>query len=477
MSGKGWWNSALSGLESRLDTMLADEDQPGAKSRIADQEKEKPPVDKKLTVESRNSSRSRPSSRLQDRLAKAVNKGTDRPESRASSEVASRPESPALHTPVATTATDGEGPSSEAKAEDLVAQMSPAAKEKDVATTNEDQNDIPPKLSSHESAPSVSPQVSSSSTTAFVKEQPVSTPVPTMSLPSIVTPQLPSPRQSLDTDSTRQSMDAVSPIPPRIGSARDLEEPESELSLLQDTHEENLRDSREELNAHLERIDALQSKLSYLSEQLAAAAKAVSLDAEATQTEKKLADKDGQIAALMEEGQKLSKAEMKHLTTIKQMRTKAQEQAKEINTFKQRLSKAEKSITEQSERAKRAEGAERSAQEKLKIVSKIEKDFEAIRAEKEEAGLTISELRRQLNDAVSRSESAERRAQSGALESEKKVAASLREDIESLKIEKKLAEDRAKRELQTSQEDRKDHQEKSKIAELELRGEIAVIFH
>ena len=459
MSGKGWWNSALSGLESRLDTILADDDQAGAKARAG--EADKPPVDRKLAVESRNSSRSRPNSRLQDRLAKAVNKGTERAESRASSELASRPESPALSSPAVTAVADAERPSTDTKPLHLPADAAPAAKD-------------------NEAAPTLSPSVpaSSSSATALVDEQPASMPIPTLSLPSvpsIAAPQTPSPPQSLDSEPTRPSTDAAPPAPAHTVAARDAEELESELSLLQDAYDQNLRDSRDELHSHLERIDALQSKLSYLSQQLAASAKATSADAEATPTEKRLAEKDSQIAALMEEGQKLSKTEMKHLTTIKQIRAKAQEQTKEISTLKQRLSKAERSISEQSERAKRAEGAERSAQDKLKIVAQIEKDIEVIRAEREEAGLTISELRRQLNDALSRSEDAEKRAQTGALEAEKRATASLREDLDNFRIEKKLAEDRAKRELQTLREEAKNDQEKAKVTELELRGEIAVM--
>lgn len=235
-----------------------------------------------------------------------------------------------------------------------------------------------------------------------------------------------------------------------------------------------MRDNREEINAHLERIDALQSKLTYLSEQLAASAKSASSDKDATPTDKKLAEKDAQIAALMEEGQKLSKTEMKHMTTIKKMRAKSQEQDKEMTMLKQRLTKAEKSITEQSERARRAEAAEKSSQEKLKIVGKIEKDIETIRAEREEAGMTISELRKQLNDALSRAEDAEKRVQSGALEAEKRATRSLQEDIENLRIEKKLAEDRAKKELQAARDEAKSQQEKAQVVELELRGEIAV---
>lgn len=248
----------------------------------------------------------------------------------------------------------------------------------------------------------------------------------------------------------------------------------TELSALQEAHEETVRSHREELNGHLERIDALQSKLTYLAQQLATSAKAAAAESDTTPADKKLAEKDAQIAALMEEGQRLSKTEMKHLTTVKTLRAKAQEQNKELATLKQSLTKAEKSITEQSERAKRAEAAERAAQEKLKIVGKIEKDIELIRDERNEAGLLIADLRRQLSDALSRAENAEKKVQSGALEAEKRATASLKDDIENLRIEKKLAEDRAKREIQAAKEEAKSQQEKAKVAELELRGEIAV---
>lgn len=248
----------------------------------------------------------------------------------------------------------------------------------------------------------------------------------------------------------------------------------TELSAHQEAHEETIRNHREELNGHLERIDALQSKLTYLAQQLATSAKATAADSDTVPADKKLAEKDAQIAALMEEGQRLSKTEMKHLTTVKTLRAKAQEHNKEIATLKQSLTKAEKSITEQSERAKRAEAAERAAQEKLKIVGKIEKDIELIRDERNEAGVLIADLRRQLGDALSRAENAEKKVQSGALEAEKRATASLKDDIENLRIEKKLAEDRGKREIQAAKEEAKSQQEKAKVAELELRGEIAV---
>jgi hypothetical protein len=58
MSGKGWWNSAISGLESRLDTILAEEAQGNAKPKGAEvaaaakpDAPEKAAAEKKLAVE------------------------------------------------------------------------------------------------------------------------------------------------------------------------------------------------------------------------------------------------------------------------------------------------------------------------------------------------------------------------------------------------------------------------------------------
>ena len=56
MSGKGWWNSAISGLESKLDTILAEDAQGNAKVKPAEaaakpDAPDKVAVDKKLAVE------------------------------------------------------------------------------------------------------------------------------------------------------------------------------------------------------------------------------------------------------------------------------------------------------------------------------------------------------------------------------------------------------------------------------------------
>ncbi|KAF2653876.1 M protein repeat protein-like protein [Lophiostoma macrostomum CBS 122681] len=462
----GFLSGAVANLESRLDTIL-DATPQVAQAGAKQDNVEKPGVENKtLQVEqgvSRSSSRSRPNSRLQDRLAKAVNKKTDG-SPRASSDLSSRPESPALKSPA--TAPDASRMSIDSKAsEGPAAPAVPTTEDHDAATAEDANAEAVPRTSTESNQIVQTPPI--------VLEQLPTMAVPSMPIPAIRAPEATSPRQSIDSTPSRPSIDlgASAEQEPPTSNSPDLVE--AELSALQKAHEETVREHRDELNSHLERIDALQSKLTYLSQQLASSAKAASSASDTAPAGKKLAEKDAQISALMEEGQKLSKTELKHLTTIKKMRTKAQETDKEITLLKQRLSKAEKSIGEQTDRAKRAEAAEKAAQEKLKIVGKIEKDIDMIRAEREEAGLTIAELRRQLNDAVTRADDAEKRVQAGALEAEKRVTASLKDDIENLRIEKKLAEERGKRDLQEAREETKRQQEKANVAELELRGEIA----
>jgi hypothetical protein len=412
---------------------------------------------------SRSSSRSRPNSRLQDRLAKAVHKGKEGADARPSSDLGSRPESPALRSlpgDVPRTSTDSRA-SDAAPAAQIPLDTKPA-----LPTPDDPRPEPSPRLSVD--ALPASPPPSS-----VVAEQPTSIPAPTMAMPSLRTPQASSPRPSIDSELSHPSSETWTPAEP-VAQSQDPETLQVQLAALQTTPDEMLRDHREELNSHLERIDALQSKLAYLTQQLASSAKAAASNAEATPADKKSTEKDAQIAALMEEGQRLSKTELKHMTTIKKMRAKALETDKDMTNLKQRLAKAERAIVEQTDRARRAEAAEKTAQDKLKVVARIEKDIELIRSEREEAGLTIAELRRQLSDALTMAEDAEKRVRTGALEAEKRATASLQEDIENLRIEKKLVQDRAKKDLQEARDEATRQQERANVSELELRGEIAV---
>ena len=63
-------------------------------------------------------------------------------------------------------------------------------------------------------------------------------------------------------------------------------------------------------------------------------------------TEAKIASKDEQIALLMQEGEALSKTELRHLQTIKKLRAKAAEDEKASNDIRKKLERAERGESE-----------------------------------------------------------------------------------------------------------------------------------
>ena len=111
-------------------------------------------------------------------------------------------------------------------------------------------------------------------------------------------------------DSTDTIASSIAPTSPDLTT---------ELEKLRQAHQEELKERHQELHSHLERIDALQSKLQYLAKSAAESARKASSDADPGSFDSKLAEREERIALLMDEGQKLSKNELKNLNTIKKL--------------------------------------------------------------------------------------------------------------------------------------------------------------
>ena len=130
----------------------------------------------------------------------------------------------------------------------------------------------------------------------------------------------------------------------------------------------NDADRYEEIPAYIERIDALQAKLNYLAKESAESARKAAADAGQGTLQKKLAEKDEHIAILMEEGQKLSKTELKHMTIIKKLRASTATIGKEAMLAKERVEKSEKEKSSLTERIKRLESDSKQATQDRKSV-------------------------------------------------------------------------------------------------------------
>lgn len=288
--------------------------------------------------------------------------------------------------------------------------------------------------------------------------------------PSLARDSIDSSRQQ--STGARPSIDVPSSETADIGlSLKSPAEYDVLLKQLQSDYETSELQRQEEVHGYIERIDALQAKLQYLAKESAEAARKASGAAAGGSLEKKLADKEEQVALLMEEGQQLSKKELTHLTTIKKLRAKIQEDSKEIAEAKRKQEKAEKEAADALDRLRRAEGSDKRLSEKQKQVNQLQKDIESLKAERDSKDSIIADLRKRLDEAVAQEKQAEIQMTNEALQQEKKRAADLEMDLANLKIEKSLVSDRAQAQIKELREKMDKDAERARITESEMRTE------
>ena len=403
---------------------------------------------------SRASSRGRPNDRLQERLAKAVVKGTESPRSssRPASEKPSAPGSP-LHATIGPARTSSDSAEPGAGQEPSSRYSGPSSPK---PTPNDTDDVEQPSTSELLVLPPLEPQALSAATAS------------TSDIPTLRSSQ----------ESARPSIDSLPPIstPPTSLSIlhRRPSFLEAELSRVTEQHEESVVNYQEELHGYLERIDALQSKLAYLASTAARDAHTAAEEADQGSLKKKLAEKDEKIAQLLEEGQKLSANEIKALGSVRTFRARLQEEEKAKVELKKRLETVDHEITEAKERARRAEERDRIATEKLKTLPRLEREMHELKADQIAANATITELKKMLAEAEQEAEDAERRAQTDKVEEQMKIVAELNDELSNSKIEKRLIEDRVKKEINEVRQEASRQQEKAKLVELELKTEIQV---
>ena len=263
-------------------------------------------------------------------------------------------------------------------------------------------------------------------------------------------------------------------LPPASEPSPSIEDSEA-LAKLQAEHEEAEKRWQEELHGYVERMDAMQSKLLYLTKETSSSANAAATKAPAGSLEKKLLERDEKIALLMEEGQKLSKTELNHMTTIKKLRTQANEGQKVHKDLRLQVEKAEKEKQTAIDRALRAEAAIKKVEELAATSAKNDREFDAVVKERNALNATIADMKSQLARALARAEAAENKAQSDALERERRHVVELKDDLSSQKIEFELRETKLRREAQEVRDNLEREKEVSRSLEAELRGEQSVM--
>lgn len=432
----GFLQQAVASVESRLDTILGEEDEIPKKAPTAQLHVQGDNVpSKRPSMEVSRSGASTPANdRLQERLAKAMAK-----------KGGSRPETP-------TTAADEE------KAIDIE-----QAEKHDGGL---DETTVPQELGERSSSLDQDrerdPIVPTSDSLAADTLQ-----------PSTLAPMEPSGPTSVrtSTDAANEQQSRSSVRPSGDSQARN----DATLLQLQLDHEAAQRQMQEDINGYVERMDTLQAKLLYLTKEAADSAKKAAAAAQNGTVEKKLLEKDEKIALLMDEGQKLSKTEMKHLTTIKKLRAQITASSKEQDGTKLRAEKAERSLRQMEDRAKRAEAATKRAEQTLSSAQNSTSDFEAVRKERDALNSTLADIKTQLSRANARNEAVENKAESEQLEKERKRNAELQDDIVSSKVERELAEEKLRREIKDLNASLEREKEHSKAMETEMLGEQATL--
>lgn len=473
MSQKKGWGSlltgAVAGLESRLDNILAEDSEASARARAAEQAINNakrnqngsanlaPPSGGASAGGSREASRSRVNDRLAERLAKATQQ---KPYSKAGSKVPSRVASPSIEGEKKGECGDGE-----VKKSEQVAGSTPELEKKqdvkeDDASKQEEQADQNGDMENSESVENGNLAVSG----LPINPARVSVDTPR---PSTEVEQIESETKQ-DENSARPSSEQSTAQPQKIAA-----ELEAELQRLQEEHAESEKQRKEEMNAHLERIDALQAKLQYLAKDSVAAAKEANASATQGTLEQQVAEKDERIALLMEEGEKLSKTELRNLQIIKKLRAKAAEDDKAAAEIKKKLERAERAEQDLKQKLRKAEVADRQANEKLKQIASIEKVVGELQTDRENASELIRKLTAQLQESEKKAEQAQKEVNSKAAEADKGRIAALENELEDAQIERKLAEDRAAAEAKKGKEEADRQKERFALTESELKNEIS----
>lgn len=245
---------------------------------------------------------------------------------------------------------------------------------------------------------------------------------------------------------------------------------ESQLALSRQQQAADAKVVQEELHVHLERIDALQAKLQYLAKDSLAAATAANASAERGSHEQALAQKDERIALLIEEGERLGKKEMRNLATIKRLSSKNIQDEKNYSDLRTKLTALEKKEAAMRSKTLRLDVVEKDNAELKRQHIASAADIDTLRSDANASKAIVSSLRQALQEADDKLNAVESDRSSQAQD-----RISLQRCQEQLKVAEsnlKTARDEASTDM-TRQQSLFDSEKSSAHAlELELRAEI-----
>ncbi|KAL2261542.1 hypothetical protein VTK26DRAFT_3918 [Humicola hyalothermophila] len=299
-------------------------------------------------------------------------------------------------------------------------------------------------------------------------------------------------RGSIDgVNGARSSADVQAAVtsPPSSVPAMTATEPKPQAKTLptsNDTVEEGVSEAdktadraqvrhQEEIHSYVERIDALEAKLQFLAREATESARKAALAAPAGSVEKKLAEKDQQIAQLMDEGKNLAATEQKHRTILKKQRATIADYEKELNALRAARDKSNKEMEGLRDRAHRADELEKAQDDLQKRFDQAQKELSTLRPENRSKDSTIAELRAKLQRATEQADAMAAKVNEQGREQDRRRIAELEEEVAALQVEKNLVADRGKAQAAELREKAERANERARALELELKAEVQVM--
>ncbi|KAK4211410.1 TATA element modulatory factor [Rhypophila decipiens] len=446
-SAWGFLSQAVAGVEARLDTILADNDDASSQSKdtkqpVSEASTPAPASPSKQTpAPSRTASTNRTNDRLQERLARAI-----------AAKAAQKTDTPPPRTSLSTQGSPR--PSLEAQSRpstETLGRPSPTPKD---APSPRGSRELPRK--SHDST--VQEVTPSESLTNGKHESPINT------------EEAGEPRASVDSATVTDSPKASETN--EVDHAK-VEEPKAAGP---DKGLEDLKlQHQEEIHTYIERIDALEAKLQYLARETADSARKAALAAPAGSAEKKLAERDEKIAQLMEEGKKLASTEQTHRAILKRLRLKAAEDEKELANLKAAKEKSDRELDSLRRQARQAAELEKANEQLQKRLDQSQRELNSLRPENKSKDVIIAELRSQLQKATEQADALSLKVNNQAREQDIRRITELEDSVAALQVEKNLIADRAKAQANDLREKAERATERARALELELKAEVQMM--
>ncbi|KAI1336396.1 hypothetical protein F5Y15DRAFT_418939 [Xylariaceae sp. FL0016] len=445
-------SQAVAGVEARLDNILAEEDAP----KQTQPQSQPPQPDSTLSPASPPARSPTPSraanDRLQERLARAV----------AAKSAAQKSDVSARPSAEFTSPTSSPRPSSD------LSRSEPAA-----PTRTRQSQEAP---GSRENPPAIAPiplsDQGGNATTSVVSNGHMSaTASARSSLQSERVPQ----SQAANWEPALLSSKTPTPMPVTEEPSSPHSSNEQRIAELEKAIQEAQTQHQEELHEHVERVDALQAKLQYLAREATQTARSTASAAPPGTLEKKVAEKDEQIAQLMDEGQKLASTEQKHRSIIKKLRGQLAVVEKELNEQKTSRQKYESEVAGLRRRINDLSELEKAEDSARNIVIQLRKDLDKLKEELASRDSAISELKSQLQEESEKNQSMASKVNEELREAGQQRVKELEDTIATLEVEKGLVTDRAKAQAAELREKADRAAEKARTVELELKGEVQIL--